>query len=228
MPAETSQTLDRGVRVLQLLAHAPDGLTVTELAQRLHTSRAVVYRLLATLVEHALVRRDDDGRHFVGMGVLGLAAGVRPQLREAAAPVLRTLAEAVGATACLTIADGYEALVVAAVEPTWTEFHVSYRVGTRHPLDRSASGRAIQLGDSGSLDDSGSLGESGPQGHSGPAYVASSGELEVGAHGIAAPIRGVEGFRASVGIVALGKPLVEDAVVPHVLAAAADLAARLS
>lgn len=209
MPAETSQTLDRGVRALEVLARVPDGLTVTELAGMLGVSRTVVYRLVTTLEGRALLRRDAQGRVFLGMGILSLAAAVRPQLRDQATPVLRLLAEEVGATACLTVADGGEALVVATAEPSWTELHVAYRVGTRHPLDRTASGRAMLLGEHG------------------PAYESSSGELEAGAHGIAAPVRGVDGLRASVGIVALGRPLVEDAVVPHVLAAAQELAVRL-
>ena len=48
-----------------------------------------------------------------------------------------------GCTAHLTIADGDEALALAVIEPSWTDFHVSYRVGARHPLDRGAAGRAI-------------------------------------------------------------------------------------
>ena len=53
MPAETSQTLDRGLRVLDVLAAAPGGLTVTELAARLEVNRTVVYRLVSTLEQHA-------------------------------------------------------------------------------------------------------------------------------------------------------------------------------
>ena len=43
MPAETSQTLDRGLRVLGVLASSPDGLTVTELAARLEVNRTIVH-----------------------------------------------------------------------------------------------------------------------------------------------------------------------------------------
>jgi DNA-binding IclR family transcriptional regulator len=87
--AETSQTLDRGLRVLKLLADTDHGLTVTELASRLGVNRTVVYRLLATLEQHSLVRRDLGGRARVGLGVLGLAHQVHPLLREAALPALR-------------------------------------------------------------------------------------------------------------------------------------------
>ncbi|WP_405582110.1 IclR family transcriptional regulator [Streptomyces sp. NBC_01190] len=146
MTAETSQTLDRGLRVLKLLADTDHGLTVTELAAKLGVNRTVVYRLLATLEQHSLVRRDLGGRARVGLGVLGLAHQVHPLLREAALPALRSLAEDIGATAHLTLVDGTEALAVAVVEPTWTDYHVAYRTGFRHPLDRGAAGRAILAG----------------------------------------------------------------------------------
>mgnify|MGYP003902800575 CR=1 FL=1 len=60
MVAETSQTLDRGLTVLEVLAESADGLTVTELAARLGVSRTVVYRLVVTLEQHALLRRGPE------------------------------------------------------------------------------------------------------------------------------------------------------------------------
>jgi DNA-binding IclR family transcriptional regulator len=131
-------------------------------------------------------------------------------LRDLAVPVLRRLAEEVGCTAHLTVADGTEALAVAVVEPSWTDFHVGYRVGSRHPLRQGAAGKAILLGR-----------EAGAA-----PYAVTSGELQAGARGLAAPVRGVEGLEASLGIVTLGE-LDVDAIGPVVAAAAADLAARL-
>lgn len=216
MPAETSQTLDRGLRVLDVLAGVTDGLTVTELAARLEVNRTVVYRLVGTLEQHALVRRDPRGRLHLGLGVLHLASAVQPVLRDLAVPVLRELAEAVGCTAHLTVADGEEALALAVVEPSWTDFHVSYRVGSRHRLDRGAAGKAILLGREGRTAE-----------QTGPRVAVTQGELQPGASGLAAPVLGVDGLAASVGIVTIGEIDVE-AVAPVVLRAAADVAARLS
>jgi len=210
MPRETSQTLDRGLSVLELLAAQPAGMTVNELAGSLGVGRTVVYRLLATLEDHRLVRRDHDGRARLGVGALGLARAVQPLLRSAAVPALRELADAVGATAHLTVADGLEALAIAVVEPSWTDFHVAYRTGSRHPLDRAAAGRAILRGRAGD-----------------PGIVTSSGELQPGAYGIAAPVLGVAGLEASVGVVALG-PLDVMAVGARVARAAATVAEALS
>jgi DNA-binding IclR family transcriptional regulator len=212
MPAETSQTLDRGLRVLDVLAGAPGGLTVTELADRLEVNRTVVYRLVTTLEQHGLVRKDARARLHVGLGILHLASAVQPVLRDIAAPVLRRLAEEVGCTAHLTVADGEEALALAVVEPSWTDFHVAYRVGSRHPLVQGAAGKAILLGREPAADRSG--------------FVMTEGELQAGARGLAAPVPGVEGLEASVGIVTLGDLDAETAG-PRVAEAASQLGGLL-
>jgi DNA-binding IclR family transcriptional regulator len=209
MPAEISQTLDRGLRILDRLARASSGCSVTELAADLGVGRTVVYRLLTTLEGHQLIRRDGSGQVWLGGGALRLAGGVAPLLREAAMPALRALAEDVGATAHLTVADGAEALAIAVVEPTWTDFHVAYRVGSRHPLDRGAAGRALLVGRAGS-----------------GGHVVTHGELQAGATGVAAAVVGVPSLQASVGVVALGT-LDPAKVGPRVEQAAREVAVAL-
>jgi DNA-binding IclR family transcriptional regulator len=207
---EISQTLDRGLRLLEVLSGSSGGLTVAEASAVLGVNRTIVYRLLATLEQHGLVRRVAGGRFSVGFGVLTLAGSVQPSLRQVAQPVLRSLAEDLGATAHLTIADGVEALAVAVVEPTRTDYHVAYRVGSRHALERGAAGRAILGARSGARE-----------------FVATSGELQTGASGVAAPVLDVPGVEASVGVIALGA--LDAAVVgPRTVRAAAELAAQLA
>jgi DNA-binding IclR family transcriptional regulator len=219
--AETSQTLDRGLRVLKLLADTDHGLTVTELAAKLGVNRTVVYRLLATLEQHALVRRDLGGRARVGLGVLRLAHQVHPLLREAALPALRALAEDIGATAHLTLVDGTEALAVAVVEPSWTDYHVAYRTGFRHSLDRGAAGRAILAGRGQApyLPEQRST-----EGR--PGYVLTQGDMEAGASGAAAPLLGVTGIEGAVGVVMLAES-VPERVGPRVVEAALEVADAL-
>jgi AcrR family transcriptional regulator len=215
VPAETAQTLDRGLRVLELLAAQPRGMSVSELASALEVNRTVVYRLVATLEQHALARRDPGGRVELGLAVLNLSRAVQPMLRDLAADILRRLAEELGATAHLTVADGGEALAIAVVEPSWTDYHVGYRVGARHPLDVGAAGKAILLGRA-----------IAAGANEGAELVATEGELQAGALGLAAPIPDVTGVEASVGVVALGR-LDTDEAAPFVTAAARDIAHRL-
>jgi DNA-binding IclR family transcriptional regulator len=205
---ETSQTLDRGLRVLELIADHPGGLTIGELADRIAVGRTVIYRLVATLEAHSLVKRDVEGRVTLGLAVLTLARAAGPLLRQRSLVVLRDLADSVGATAHLTRSDGDEAVAVAVVEPSWTDFHVGYREGARHPLSRGASGRAIVAGRNGVA-----------------TVVRSAGELQAGACGVSVAVLGVPGVEASVGVVSLAPldPSVEAAVVR----AAAALVQRL-
>jgi DNA-binding transcriptional ArsR family regulator len=218
--AETSQTLDRGVRVLKLLADSERGLTVTELAGRLEVNRTVVYRLLATLEQHGLVRRDVGGRVRIGLGVLRLAHRVHPLLREAALPALRGLAEDLGATAHLTLVDGADALVVAVIEPSWTDFHVAYRTGLRHQLDENAAGRAILAA------------RAMPHGarpeppFAATGVVAGGPEERSGACGAAAALLGLSGIEGCVGVVMLGG-MVPERVGPRVVEAATEVAEAL-
>ncbi|GAB3149117.1 helix-turn-helix domain-containing protein [Micromonospora sonneratiae] len=207
---ETAQTLDRGLRLLHLVADASGGLTVTEAAARLGVGRAVVYRLVGALTEHGMLRRDSAGRLRLGVGVLHLARRAQPLLAEGALPALRRLAEQAGATAHLTVVEGGEGVALAVVEPSWTAFHVAYRTGSRHPLDRGAAGQAILAG---------RAGQSQP--------VATSGELQPGAYGVAAPVLGVPGLEASVGVVALA-PLDVATIGQQVLVAANAVCRALS
>ncbi|MEW1955122.1 helix-turn-helix domain-containing protein [Terrabacter sp. NPDC080008] len=213
--AESSQTLDRGIRVLEALADGEaTGLTITELAGRLGVGRPVVYRLVGTLEEHRLVSRSTDGRVRLALGLSRLAAAVTPIVRSEARPVLRQLADEVGATAHLTIAEGDEALALVVVEPSWTDFHVAYRSGARHRLDQGAAGRAILAGRAGQA-----------------GVVGTDGELQAGAHGLAVPLwlgagPGSVAVEASVGVVSL-EPLDAAAVGPHLEHAAEALRAVL-
>ncbi|MDN5766312.1 MAG: helix-turn-helix domain-containing protein [Humibacillus sp.] len=210
---ESSKTLDRGIRLLELLlaSDAPGdaaGLTITQLAAGLEVGRPVVYRLVATLEQHRLVVRREGGRIRLGAGLTRLAAGAVPVIQAEALPVLRRLADSCGATAHLTIAEGDQALALVVVEPTWTDVHVAYRSGARHPLTQGAAGRAILAGRDGRFD-----------------LVATDGELQSGAHGLACPLQTsafpAPALDASVGVVSL-EPLSTE-VGPRLLAAARTL-----
>lgn len=214
MAAETSQTLDRGLRVLEAVSESADGLTVTELAAALGIGRTVVYRLVVTLEGHALIRRSADGKCRLGLGVLALGRQVQPVVRDTAMPALRLLADAVSATAVLTIGDGQEALSAVVVEPTRSDVHVASRPGSRMPLEHSAAGRAILAARTTAgrpLD---------------PPWVVATGDGPQGAYGIAVPILGVPGLEASVSVLAL-RELNESDVGPRVARAAGEIARAL-
>ena len=211
MASETSQTLDRGLRVLELIAEEPGGLTVTEISSALGVSRTVIYRLVVTLETHALLRRSSDGKCRLGLGVLAMGRAVSPVVRDAAVPALRLLSEAVGATSVLTVADGGEGVASVVVEPSRSDVHVGIRIGARGPLEAGAAGRAILA----ARTTAGRALE--------PAWVIATSEGPQGAYGLAVPILGVPGLEASVGIVSL-RELPEQEIGPRVARAAGEIA----
>lgn len=232
MPGETSQTLHRGLRLLELVASAPAGYAIADLSRQLGLNRTVVYRLVTTLEEHGLTRRSPGGRVTAGLGLYRLGCLVQPVLQATATPVLRTLADEAEATAHFTVAEGDEAVAVAVVEPRWTDFHVAYRVGARHDVGAAAAGKAIVLGRRMSAGDGSDTAETASGGEAGEAgtesmYVSSVGELQRGAHGISAPVLGVDGLEASVGLISLFD-LDEPEVGPRVVAAARAIGRALS
>jgi DNA-binding IclR family transcriptional regulator len=220
--AEWSKTLDRGLRVLETLADAGEHLTAGELAGRLGLHRTVVYRLLGTLERHRLAHRHPDGRYGVGLATVALARNAAaPRLGEVTLPVLSDLAGRARATAFLTVAEGEEATAVAVVEPRDSPIHVAYRVGSRHPLARGASGLAILAARPPRPDERPEVAEARRRG-----YASTSGELQPGAVGIAAAVPIEAPLEASLGVVALSG-LDEASVVHQVLDAAARVAVLL-
>ncbi|MEY2535140.1 MAG: hypothetical protein QOF29_3050 [bacterium] len=217
-----SQTLERGLRVLRVLAEHPAGLSVTELAAALGTHRPSVYRLLSPLVEQRFVSRGEDGRYTLGVGLVQLASSVRPRLQEVALPELRRLADELRATTALTVRDGDDAVVFAVMEPRSTDMHIAYRTGLRHPLDRAASGLAILAGGPPRPGERAEVGEARTRG-----WARSTGELLPGASGVAAPIaRAGRDAEASLSAVWI-EPRDEAPVAERVVAAARAIAGAL-
>lgn len=198
----TLQTLSRGLQVVELVSRSGAGLQIAEIAEMLGVHRAIAYRLVATLEQHFLVVRAADGRICLAGGVVALAERFQPQLRAAALPVLRLLAEETGATAFLCVAQGDECVAVEVAEPETPLLKVSYRVGTRHPVSRGAAGLAIAVQRPARRTDPEALVQARRDG-----YAVTRGQLQEGAIGVAAPLgrpgRSALSAEACIGVVAL-------------------------
>lgn len=142
--APHSQTLSRGIRVLEVLAEAPRGMSIADLAAALGVHRSIAYRIIRTLEDHALVLRDAAGTFQIGPGMASLARGVARNLQSAAFPELTTLAATLQMTAFIAVVDRQECVTLVAVEPPHGEGTLVQRPGSRHSFSRGAPGIAIQ------------------------------------------------------------------------------------
>jgi len=214
---EVSQTLDRGLAVLELLGDARASLTPAQIAAELGIARPIAYRLLRTLSRRRLVVRDDDGSFRIGPGVLDLVRGVAGNVLESAMPELTRLADALDCTAVLTIADGDDVVFLATVEPVGPNVHLSYPPGFRQPVYDSPFGIAILAGCPRVVGEPSAVGSARKRGHAAdPAQC------------VAAPInRRGRAATASIGVVAPeSAPFDDTTAIDLVTAAAARIGAR--
>jgi len=219
------QTLDRGLKALHAVSQVAEGLTVAELAVRMGLHRAITYRLVRTLELHGLVMKAAGGKFFLGPGVLPLSSRFAPQLRSIARPLLQDLSNKSNASAFISIADGQDCVPIDVVDADASVLHVTYRIGSRHPLTRGAAGHAILASRPPSDSDSEAVIQARAEGVS-----VSIGEIQPGAVGVASPVvmpgNTFGGIEASVGVVALNNLDVE-ASRRHVMACARSLSELL-
>ncbi|MBN1675083.1 MAG: helix-turn-helix domain-containing protein [Kiritimatiellae bacterium] len=88
------QSLLRGLDALRLLADAPDGMRLSDVAEAMELKLPTVHNLVRTLGMRHLVARTDGTRYVIGPGLLELAGLARGTLREMRAEtVVRRLAD---------------------------------------------------------------------------------------------------------------------------------------
>ena len=141
--APGSQTLARGLNALQLIASAPNGMTVAQVADDIGVHRTIAYRLLSTLAQFRFVTKGEDGRYRPAAALAVLGASFDNNVRQLCVPTLRSLADELGSTVSLLVAEGDQQVAVAVIAPTNVYYQMSFHEGSRHPLDRGAAGIAL-------------------------------------------------------------------------------------
>jgi DNA-binding IclR family transcriptional regulator len=221
--APQSQTLDRGLRILEHLAAVAAPQPIVEVAQSVGLHRSIAYRLLRTLEDHQLVERDPAGHYRLGLGMAALARGVRTDLQTAALPQLDALVADLGMTAFLVVRAGDEAVTVTSIEPQTSAAHVAYRPGIRHPVGRGAPGLALLIPEPARPDDRRELTEARALG-----WATSHGEVIPGFRSVAAPVLGPDGgVRGALAVVYVDDAVDTTEIGRAVVASAAQVGARL-
>jgi DNA-binding IclR family transcriptional regulator len=228
-PAPHSQTLSRGIRVLEILADAREPLTIDELARRLGVHRSVAYRLLRTLEQHRLTVRDAGGRIALGARLAALAAGVAHDLQAEALPELTAAANDLGMTCFLAVLDADEIVTLTSVEPRHAIASVAQRPGSRHAFGLGAPGKAIAaaLPESAwptALDDAHRAELSGTRERG---YAISHDEVIPGLRSTAVPLALPNGQSAAVAVVYVSSRRSDDEIAERLTAASRTIRSAL-
>jgi DNA-binding IclR family transcriptional regulator len=139
-PPYAIASVDHALRAAAML-QLEDGLTVSEVAERLGVARSTAHRLLAMLVYRDFAVQDDDRVYRAGP-VLELAAHSQSRtssLRAAALPHLRRLVDLVEETANLAIRTGDTVRFIASAACRQA-LRVGSREGMVFPAHRTTAG----------------------------------------------------------------------------------------
>ncbi|GAA2556980.1 IclR family transcriptional regulator [Mycolicibacterium diernhoferi] len=183
-PAAGSQTLARGLSALQAVASAPSGVTAAEVADFVGVHRTIAYRLLSTLAQARFVTKGSDGKYRPAAALAVLGASFDNNVRQLAVPTLRLLADDLGTTVSLLVAEGDQQVAIAVIVPTLVFYQLSFHEGSRHPLERGAAGAALLASMPPRPGERDLVRQAREQG-----WVITHGEIEPDTYGLAVPVR---------------------------------------
>ncbi|SDS45340.1 IclR family transcriptional regulator [Jiangella sp. DSM 45060] len=141
-----ARTLLRGLTLLEIVAAAPDGISVTAVAAAADLDKGTTSRLLSALRERGYVRQREKDRHYtLGGRAMRLTQAFqvsKAHLSDVAGPHLRALRDQTGETVHLAVREGDSVVYLDEYQPDRSLF-VRSSVGRRLDLRVTAMGRAI-------------------------------------------------------------------------------------
>ncbi|WP_354040527.1 IclR family transcriptional regulator [Devosia sp. UYZn731] len=145
-PARRSRTsgIDRALQIFDYLQQVEQATTAYEIARAVGAPLSTIYAIIDDLVDKDLLNRDKNGLIWLGPRLYhyGLSYARSLDLLSAATHEMHELARQSGETVQVCGRD-QETMVVLAMEEGSGQFHVTSRVGSRSPLNWTASGRLL-------------------------------------------------------------------------------------
>jgi len=143
--AQPVKSADRTLDIFELLASEPNGLTVSEISQRLGLAGSSTHGLVRTLHARGYLMQNGGRRFHLGARLIQLGLNVvdRLELRAAARGPLERLVAATHDTALLVVPDRGDLLYVDKVLSDARDVRTDPRVSSRRPLQCSSLGKAL-------------------------------------------------------------------------------------
>src|SRR5690554_1790686 len=136
--------IDRALQIFDHLQRVEQASTAYEIARAVGAPLSTIYSIIDDLVAKDLLDRDDNGLIWLGQRLYhyGLSYARSLDLLSAATPEMHELARQSGETVQVCGRD-QDMMVVLAMEDGTGQFNVSSRIGSRSPLNWTASGRLL-------------------------------------------------------------------------------------
>lgn len=141
---DISLTFMKGMTVLRAFDEDHSHLTLAEISRLTHIERAVVRRLVLTLVQMGYVRKDENRYsltpHILVLGGSFLRAN---QFGRLVQPLIEVCARDLGFSVGLAMSDGTDAVYVAQGAHGNARYTFGFTVGSRLPLLSTSIGRML-------------------------------------------------------------------------------------
>ena len=144
-PGAVVQTLDRALKIIELLAVHAEGFGVTEIGAQVGLHKSTVHRLLNHLLAQGYIEKDEDraiytlGLKFIELASLRLG---QVELKTEAGPYLRRLAAALDQPVHLAILSDTDAVYIEKIEPR-AHLRMYSQIGKRIPVSCSSLGKCL-------------------------------------------------------------------------------------
>ena len=137
--------LERGTRILDLVARSRSPLSLSDMARELKLARSSVHTLCHTLVNLELLIRRNDQTFQMGPHVMRWSNAFTTQSDVAAefAAMWDQETELPGATITLSVLEGPEVVYIAARNSDVSHSLIEFRAGMRLPAAFTATGKAF-------------------------------------------------------------------------------------
>ena len=112
-------SVDRAVRIFELLAHSQRGLSLSEISRNLALPKSSVYLVLTTLEKNGYLQKNiQTGRYCFGLKLISLSRNALENLdlRQVARPFLQKVAQETKLTVHMAILERGEAVIIDRIE----------------------------------------------------------------------------------------------------------------
>lgn len=143
-PRSRTSGIDRSLQMLDILSERRVPISAYDLAKSAEAPLSTIYRLVDELVEREMLSRLPDNRIWLGPRLMryGLVYRAQMDIFASAQAEMQRMTAATGETVQLCVRDGGMMLVADMLEGSG-HFRVSSNIGTRVPLNWTASGRLL-------------------------------------------------------------------------------------
>lgn len=138
------QSVDRALKILDLLKLNPKGVGVTEIATHLQIAKSSAHRLLSTLVEHNYVQQNSNQNYVLGLKFIEMNHYVisNIDILESAHPLIEKLCEEVDEIVHLVQLRDFEVVYIDKVENNQS-IRIYSQIGRTAPLYCTGVGKVI-------------------------------------------------------------------------------------